>query len=568
MTGEPLSDTQQLLDLLQRAAEELKSAQQQADDAGLRAQQLEVESKAHRARVRQLERELEDVAVVRQRVQALEAALDEARRGVSEIQLLDSGRGSLAAERSPSRGDLTQVGPPPSAPRPGDDKTNVSSDGDLLAQRFAGLQDELRSVEDERRALKERVRDLEALLAAARDELQQPTHDGPAPGHGELDEALADARAQLERERARADELAQRLEAYAHDVATPPRREDDEATSADGTSLDAQLRIVTARAEADAQRLVEAMARAQALEGELEQASAARQQLAEALAEAQAREAVLAAHAAQADGGQQQLAEALARVQALDGELEAERGRRAAAQGQVQSLEAELEALDADARSEQQRRVDATARVAQLEAELAAVRARRDELNVELSHVERARNEARALAEKLQRGVDEVRGEEAELREALERSARDAMDAEVARRAALEADVQKEKDKHQATAQRLLDARQRQRELEGQVEKLTAQVTSLEAQAQQAQREHARALEAQALSAQAASAQLAERVTALEGQLEHATSEWRHADRQYEQLHKEMLALLDQRDEARAELEQLRQQKPRPGRRG
>lgn len=56
-----------------------------------------------------------------------------------------------------------------------------------------------------------------------------------------------------------------------------------------------------------------------------------------------------------------------------------------------------------------------------------------------------------------------------------------------------------------------------------------------------------------------ATAQLTVRVTELVSQLETATNEWRHTDRQYEQLHKEMLVLLDQRDEARRELDIIKQ---------
>ena len=47
-------------------------------------------------------------------------------------------------------------------------------------------------------------------------------------------------------------------------------------------------------------------------------------------------------------------------------------------------------------------------------------------------------------------------------------------------------------------------------------------------------------------------------MTELEQHLERGTTEWRHVERQYEQLHKEMLLVLDQRDEARKELAQLR----------
>ncbi|MDX2013179.1 MAG: hypothetical protein SFW67_23490 [Myxococcaceae bacterium] len=55
----------------------------------------------------------------------------------------------------------------------------------------------------------------------------------------------------------------------------------------------------------------------------------------------------------------------------------------------------------------------------------------------------------------------------------------------------------------------------------------------------------------------AATASLQATVAQLEKDLSHATEEWHHTNRQYEQLHREMLQLLDQRDEARRQLEAL-----------
>jgi chromosome segregation ATPase len=53
-------------------------------------------------------------------------------------------------------------------------------------------------------------------------------------------------------------------------------------------------------------------------------------------------------------------------------------------------------------------------------------------------------------------------------------------------------------------------------------------------------------------------AELVAQSTTLQQQLGHAVAEWRHCDAQYSQLHKEMLQLLDQRDEARRDLEALK----------
>lgn len=140
----------------------------------------------------------------------------------------------------------------------------------------------------------------------------------------------------------------------------------------------------------------------------------------------------------------------------------------------------------------------------------------------------------------LEAGVQAVRDEEAKAREQLRAGHQKALDELEARRAETDGHFQKEKEKHQHTAQRLLEARHRTRELETQLADAQAQLTNATA------------------AHEAATASLQRTVAQLEKDLAHASNELAHTNRQYEQLHKEMLVLLDQRDEARRQLESLR----------
>lgn len=467
MASSALPDAKDLLKLLQRAAEELKGSQQKTTAAEGRARSLEAELVKARA----------ELASERARVIELKLRLDES--GNTTLPPVN-----VRGPEVTNRGIPLKTSPMMKSPVR-EDRTNISGDAELLEKRVKGLEDEIGSLEGDRRAQRDRVKELEGLLTQARDELQQLTD-----------------------ETGRQTELGKRLSQTEHELAA------------------AREQLVAEQAHnADALTRLQAWeARANELEASLQDVDATRKQSEE-----------LVAQNAELDA---QLTTAHARVQALEGQLKS---------------------LEEGATTEQQRLIEATARVAQLETELTAVKVRRDELNVELSHAERARDDARVQVEKLQHAADEVRAEEGKLREALEKSAREAMDAEVARRAEVESAGTKEKEKHQLTAQRLLEARQRSRELEGQLEKMTARVATLEAQAEEARKGHEQALEAQALAYQQASHELAVRAQTLEQQLAHATSEWGHADRQYEQLHKEMIVILEQRDEARGELEQLKQ---------
>jgi chromosome segregation ATPase len=173
-------------------------------------------------------------------------------------------------------------------------------------------------------------------------------------------------------------------------------------------------------------------------------------------------------------------------------------------------------------------------------------------LNIEIGKVENERNAARAKATELETAARDVAAK-------LTAEHPKQFAAEHQKRNELEQQLSKEKEKHQITAQKLLEARGKQRESDEHLSQLNAKVTELSASV-----ERERALREQSLidlqgAHEANVRSLQQHVLELTSQLENATAEWRHTDRQYEALHREMLAVLDQRDQARQELDAIKQ---------
>jgi chromosome segregation ATPase len=459
-----------LLELLQRAADELKTAQRDATTA-------QAELEATRQRLGQAELSLEEERRQRGRLQrqldeAAPASLDPGAPRRELVARTLVGLQSPIADRPP-REEKTSVG--------GSDDEQVQ----LLGDRVKGLESEVQQLEGDRRDLKARLKALEAELAQPREAPET------ARKLGELEHDLANTRQQLIVEQARGADLLTRLQAWE--------------------------------------------ARAQALEHALEGAHGT---------------------AAQEQVQLEQLELLAGQLSQAETELTTERAR-------TQALEEQLKGLEQGAGEEQQRLLEATSRVAQLEVEVAGLRGRRDELNLEIGKVENERNAARARVQELEHAAQRV-GEQLAAEHAV------AHEAEGLKRLELEQQVAREKDKHQITAQKLLEARGKAREHEEQLQRATAQNAELFAQLDAAtrahadevarlQHEHREQVTALQRANQSASADLSAKVVELTGQLETATAEWRHTDRQYEQLHKEMLVILDQRDEARRELETIRQ---------
>ncbi|MCA2978760.1 MAG: hypothetical protein INH41_07535 [Myxococcaceae bacterium] len=342
-----------------------------------------------------------------------------------------------------------------------------------------------------------------------------------------LEESLAESEAEVKQHRQRVAALEGELVTRAPGPAGP----DSSAVERDANErhlADVEERLAGVEAELDVTR--ERLSSAQ------ERASVMGSELAEARAQLRSEQArsgdVLARHAAL----EAQLAQGAARVAVLEREQEAAAARAEGAEARV---------------AEQgQRQV-------QLEADLAVLRARRDELNVELGRAESERKKLMTKLSELEAGLQTARDDEAKARADLETRHADALAQVEAKRAEAEGQASREKEKHQLTVQRLVEARQRIRDVETQLAEAQGKLDAAAKAREQREADHAAELarlreahHAELTTRQAATAQL-------EKELAHASGELQHLNRQYEQLHREMLQLLDQRDEARRQLQQL-----------
>lgn len=451
----PQPDAKHLLDLLQRAAEELKASQR--DTASARAEAKSLSEK----------------------LAASEAALAEERRQRQQLsdELMDVGNTTLppGSMRSEFTNKTVPIARSPLAnTTPGgtaavkDEKTSVGAgDAELMGDRLQALQHELQELDGERRQLKDRVKTLEEQLADPE----------ASRAKGEMEHELSNTRQQLIVEQARGADLLTRLQAW------------------EGRSQELEQSLASSRTAGE-----EEHAQLEQLAGQLSQ---------------------------------------------VETELTTERAR-------TQAMEEQLKSLEQGSSDEHKRLFEATSRVAQLEVEVSGLRGRRDELNVEIGKVENERNAARTRATELEHAAQQVR-------EQLTAEHATATEAERVKRSELEQQLTREKEKHQLTAQKLLEARGKGKESEERVHAGAAQNTELTARLERLTADHAHELEATRAAGVEGNAQLTARVAELASQLETATNEWRHTDRQYEQLHKEMLTILDQRDEARRELETIKQ---------
>lgn len=458
----PQPDSKHLLELLQRAADELKTAQKETAAARAEVNAGRLERKDLEDQVKELGSALayEKAEVRRLKEQLNEQGGVTLRPGVMTAPMAAVPTKTVPIAKSP----LTE--------RKVDDKTNVSeSDADLLTSRVKGLQDEIQQLESERKDLKERVRVLEAELGAPKENPETSRQ------LGEMEHELSNTRQQLIVEQARGADLLTRLQAW------------------EARSQELEQSLVQTRTSADEEH--------------------------------------------------QQLDQLAGQLSQVETELTTEKARTGA-------LEEQLRSLEQGTSDEQKRLFEATSRIATLEVEIAGLKSRRDELNVEIGKVENERNAARTKATELETAARDVAAK-------LTAEHEQHVAAEHQKRNELEQQLSKEKEKHQITAQKLLEARGRQRESDDQLAQLTARATELTAalEKEHAHREQA-LVDLQAAHEQNVRA-LQQHVLELTSQLENATAEWRHTDRQYEALHKEMLTVLDQRDQARGELDAIKQ---------
>lgn len=476
----PLPDAKHLLELLQRAAEELKIAQRDAAAARAEANAARAETVAARADATNAQ---QDVRELEEKLKAAERALQDERRERERLE--DVGNmtlppGKVAAISPTNKPEFTtktvSMAKSPLAAtmliseqkKAREDKTNVNAgDDDLLGDRMKGLQDEIAGLEHEKRELKERIRALEAELA----------NPDAARAKGELEHELSNTRQQLIVEQARGADLLTRLQAWE--------------------------------------------ARSQELEHSL----------------ANTRQS--------ADQEHQQLDQLAGQLSQVETELTTERAR-------TQALEEQLRSLEQGSSDEQKKVFEATSRVAQLEVELSSLKQRRDELNIEIGKVESDRKAVRARVQELEAEVGTIAAK-------LTAEHEKALAAEHQKRSELEQQLSKEKEKHQITAQKLLEARGRAREADDTLAQNATALKDLAAALESEKAAHQKSLADLQLAHEQNLQSLQQHVLELTGKLETATNEWRHTDRQYEALHKELLVVLDQRDQARTELDAIKQ---------
>jgi chromosome segregation ATPase len=522
MAGAPDS---KLHELLKSAARELKATQQELADERDLHEQARKALDGERARSRELQQQVLDAQQALRKAQQTAAAQasDSVTAPIPRNQLNVTTADRVGRGRATHDPNLTL----PPVLKPLEDSTNVSRlDPELLELRVRALDEALSEAEAESKLHRQRVAALEAQLEALK-EVDRPNTAEPSPAlRREADESRARAEVAEAQRTTLETELAEARKASA--LA-------DEVHAGELAALKEALSL------ADEQRAIE-------------QASSRA-----AMAKFAAVNAELAT-----------VRETAALTTGLDGQLATSKARILELEQLKSDADGQLEQLVAEAQVAGTRIGELSARVSQLENDLAGLRTRRDELNVELARVENDRKKLTARVTELEGSVQAVRGDEAKARAALEATHQQALAALEGKRAEADGLFQKEKDKLHHTAQRLLEARQKTREVETQLADVQAQLAAAQAKHAQAgvdarakrdalANEHSQALARERASHEATTASLQVTLAQLEKDLAHATAEWHHTNRQYEQLHREMLVLLDQRDEARRQLESLRE---------
>lgn len=241
-----------------------------------------------------------------------------------------------------------------------------------------------------------------------------------------------------------------------------------------------------------------------------------------------------------------------------------------------QSTDEQLLKDQIDAERENGRALDA--RVKELEAALEGAASEREALKAKLAEAETAVSVASQQEEaKQQKLLEEHEKTIAALKETQDKSIeelRRAMEAAEAEHKGLlddaagglvqmEQQLNQEKEKHQATAQKLIETRAKVRELEGSLAEQQERLKGLETAASQMADAHEKALREAAEAHTRATAELQAAFGAAQQELQSVTARWREVEHQYEALHREMLLTLEQRDEARRMLENERAERER-----
>jgi kinesin family protein 4/21/27 len=138
----------------------------------------------------------------------------------------------------------------------------------------------------------------------------------------------------------------------------------------------------------------------------------------------------------------------------------------------------------------------------------------------------------------------------------LETGHRASLDDAAGKLVAMETQLLSERDKHQTTAQKLLDTRSKVRELESTLNSEQERVKGLETAAQQMADAHETQL-------REATQTLSANLQVTQTELTRVNESWQQVERQYEALHREMLLTLEQRDDARRLLDNERAERER-----
>lgn len=280
-------------------------------------------------------------------------------------------------------------------------------------------------------------------------------------------------------------------------------------------------------------------------------------------AQEEARTAVLALQKEQAAHGQteaeleqaQKAAQSSKSLSSTDEELlkdqiEAERENGKALAQRVKELEAALDGASAE-------REAMKTKVAEAETTL-SVASQQDEANAAKLSAEHEQTIA-ALRETQDKAIAELR----QAMEAAEAEHQGLLGDAAGGLVQIEQQLAAEKEKHQTTAQKLLETRARVRELEGALAEQHDRLKGLETAATQMGDAHQKALrEANEAHARAA-AELQAAFVSTQQELATVTQRWREVEHQYEALHREMLLTLEQRDEARRMMDGERAEKER-----
>lgn len=236
--------------------------------------------------------------------------------------------------------------------------------------------------------------------------------------------------------------------------------------------------------------------------------------------------------------------------QLLKDQIEAERENGKALAARVKELEAALEGAASE-------RKTLEAKVAEADTAISVAAQQAEAATQKLT--EQHQQTIAALKEAHNQALEDLRKEV----EAAEAHHKGLLDDAAGNLVQIEQQLAQEKEKHQATAQKLLETRAKVRELEAGLAAEQERVKGLETAAKQMADAHEKAMREAAEANTKANAELQQAYAVMQQELAAVTERWRDVERSYESLHREMLLTLEQRDEARRLLENERVERER-----